>query len=69
MCVNGKSGIILPGSNSVANVQNASGLFRKYEISKTASGKGRLYFLRFEYSPVPGVRKSGIPAFEEFRIC
>ena len=30
-------------------------------ISNTAVGSGRLYFCRLSYSPVPGVRKSGIP--------
>ena len=33
-------------------------------ISNTAVGSGRLYFCRLSYSPVPGVRKSGIP-----KIC
>lgn len=29
---------------------------------KTAVGSGRLYFCRLSYNPVPGERKSGIPA-------
>jgi hypothetical protein len=31
-------------------------------ISKIASGVGRLYFSNYEYNPVPGDLKSGIPA-------
>jgi hypothetical protein len=30
-----------------------------------ASGSGRLYFSRLLYKPVPGVRKSGMPAEHE----
>lgn len=38
---------------------------RKNSKSKIASGYGRLYFSNWEYNPVPGVRKSGIPALVE----
>lgn len=37
----------------------------KYCRSKTASGVGKLYLLSWLYSPVPGVRKSGMPADTE----
>lgn len=37
----------------------------KYDISKMAIGLGRLYFSRLAYNPVPGLRKSGIPAAEK----
>lgn len=39
----------------------------KYDISKMAIGSGRLYFSRLAYNPVPGLRKSGIPAAEKDR--
>jgi hypothetical protein len=38
------------------------GFFRKYPSSKTASGKGKFSAWRFAYSPVSGLRKSGMPA-------
>ncbi len=37
----------------------------KNPISKIAWGCGKLYFCRLSYRPVPGLRKSGIPAAEK----
>merc|ERR1719326_2500698 len=63
MCV--AVGRKLPGASSRASAQNASGRSLKYASSKTASGRGSEYFCRLSYSPVPGVRKSGMPALTE----
>lgn len=38
------------------------GFFLKYPSSNTASGKGKFSAWRFAYSPVSGLRKSGMPA-------
>lgn len=48
----------MPGHSSLASCTNGSGLSLKKPRSNTASGKGRLYFCRLSYKPVPGVRKS-----------
>mmetsp|Transcript_22252 Transcript_22252/g.77988 ORF Transcript_22252/g.77988 Transcript_22252/m.77988 type:complete len:210 (-) Transcript_22252:103-732(-) len=50
------------GHSSRASVLNGVGLLLKKSMSKTASGVGRPSASRREYRPVPGVRKSGMPA-------
>jgi len=36
-------------------------------MSKTACGEGKSYCVRLSYSPVPGLRKSGIPHARHIR--
>ena len=52
----------MPGYNSLASRKNGFGFFLKKSMSKTASGCGRPYFSSWLYRPVPGDRKSGMPA-------
>lgn len=58
-------GLKAPGYKSLARTKNGLGLLLKKSMSNMASGKGRLYFSRLLYKPVPGERKSGIPGDEE----
>lgn len=58
-------GLKAPGYKSFARTKNGFGLLLKKSMSNIASGKGRLYFSRLLYKPVPGERKSGIPGGKE----
>lgn len=55
-------GLKSPAPHYLLNLIKGWGLLAKYVNSNTASGRGKLNFCNWEYSPVPGDLKSGIPA-------